>query len=222
MIGAFVMKELRTSNAKPLVIIWTPLHASNAVYPTGKGEKVFKNGPSNISESQHLSAIFQTPMIEVFAKIVHNFQLQKQKAPSEMFERVLNTTLNTSTIAMRCPILYHLYNLKNVKNTHGDVLLWVKLQAEAWNFNKINTPPWVFFTFFKIVQVYQIAQHITNLALLLFSCLLGTFHYSLVYMFFHIKDRKKIYKPDFSNLKTLLSLHMFSYLKALTLYTFKT
>ena len=103
-----------------------------------------------------------------------------------------------------------------------EMLLLVKLQAEAWNFNKINTPPWVFFTFFKIVQVYQIAQHITNLALSLFSCLLGTFHYSLVYMFFHIKDRKKIYKPDFSNLKTLLSLHMFSYLKALTLYTFKT
>ena len=99
------MKELRTSNAKPQVIIWTPLHASNAVYPTGKGEKVFKNGPSNISESQPLSAIFQTPMRVVFAKIVYNFQLQKQKAPSEMFERVLNTTPNTSTIAMRCAIL---------------------------------------------------------------------------------------------------------------------
>ena len=30
---------------------------------------------------------------------------------------------------MRCAICYHLYNLKNVKNTHGGVLLLVKLQA---------------------------------------------------------------------------------------------
>ena len=32
---------------------------------------------------------------------------------------------------MRCAIWYHLYNLKNVKNTHGGVLLLVKLQALA-------------------------------------------------------------------------------------------
>ena len=30
---------------------------------------------------------------------------------------------------MRCVIWYHLYNLKNVKNTHGGVLILVKLQA---------------------------------------------------------------------------------------------
>ena len=30
---------------------------------------------------------------------------------------------------MRCAIWYHLYNLKNVKNNHGRVLLLVKLQA---------------------------------------------------------------------------------------------
>ena len=30
---------------------------------------------------------------------------------------------------MRCAIWYHLYNLKNMKNTHGGVL--VKLQAKA-------------------------------------------------------------------------------------------
>ena len=60
---------------------------------------------------------------------------------------------------MRCAIWYHLYNLKNVKNTHGGVLILVKLQAEACNFTtKINTPPWVFFTFFKLYKCYQIAQ----------------------------------------------------------------
>ena len=37
---------------------------------------------------------------------------------------------------------------KNVKNTHEGVLILVKLQAEACNFTKINTPTWMFFTFF--------------------------------------------------------------------------
>ena len=32
---------------------------------------------------------------------------------------------------MRCAIWYHLYNFKNVKNTHRGVLILVKLQAEA-------------------------------------------------------------------------------------------
>ena len=62
---------------------------------------------------------------------------------------------------MRCAICYHLYNLKNVKNTHGGVLLLVKLQAKVCNFTKSNTPACVFFTFFKLYEWYQIAQHIT-------------------------------------------------------------
>ena len=35
-------------------------------------------------------------------------------------------------------IWYHLHNLKNVKNSHGGMLLWVKLQAEACIFSKSN------------------------------------------------------------------------------------
>ena len=46
-------------------------------------------------------------------------------------------------------IWYDLYNLKNVKSTHGGVLLLVKLQAEV---TKSNTFPWVFFTFFKLYK----------------------------------------------------------------------
>ena len=42
---------------------------------------------------------------------------------------------------MRCPIWYHLYNLENVKNTHGGMLILVKLQASSYSFTKINTPP---------------------------------------------------------------------------------
>ena len=48
---------------------------------------------------------------------------------------------------MRCAICHHLHNLKNVKNTHGGVLILVKLQASTCNFIKINTPPWVFSRF---------------------------------------------------------------------------
>ena len=58
---------------------------------------------------------------------------------------------------MRCAIWYHLYNFKNVKNTHGGVLI------SACNFTKINTPPWLFFTFLKLYKWYQIAQRITYL-----------------------------------------------------------
>ena len=43
---------------------------------------------------------------------------------------------------MCCAIWYQLYNLKNVKNTHGGVSLLVKLQAKS--------------------KWYQIAQNITN------------------------------------------------------------
>ena len=56
-------------------------------------------------------------------------------------------------------IWYHLHNLKNVKNTH------VGNMAEACNFTKINTPPSVFFTFFKLYKRYQIAQRITDIGL---------------------------------------------------------
>ena len=45
---------------------------------------------------------------------------------------------------MRCTIYYHLYYLKNVKYTHGGVLLLVKFQALARNFTKSSTPVWVF------------------------------------------------------------------------------
>ena len=61
-------------------------------------------------------------------------------------------------IVMLCGIWSYLYNLKNVRNTHVEVLLLIKLQAETCNFTKINTPPWMFFTFFILCKCYQIAQ----------------------------------------------------------------
>ena len=57
-----------------------------------------------------------------------------------------------------CSIWYHLYNLKNGKNTHGRVLLLVTMLLLV---TKSNTRPWVFFMFFKLCKWYQIAQNIT-------------------------------------------------------------
>ena len=37
----------------------------------------------------------------------------------------------------------------------------VKLHVKAWNFTKSYTPPWVFFTLFKLYKWYQILQSIT-------------------------------------------------------------
>ena len=59
---------------------------------------------------------------------------------------------------MRCAIWPHLYNLKNVENTHGTVLPLVKLQASACKFTKSNTPPRLFFTFLKFYKWQQIVQ----------------------------------------------------------------
>ena len=76
-----------------------------------------------------------------------------------------NHILAENTYVMHCAIWYHFYNLKNVKNTRGGVLILVTLQALACNFTKINTLPWVFFTLFKLYKWYQIAQRITYIRL---------------------------------------------------------
>ena len=60
---------------------------------------------------------------------------------------------NKITNVMRCAILCHLHNLKNVKNTHEEVLLLVKLQD-----------------FFKFYEWYQIPQRITNKFKLCYVC----------------------------------------------------
>ena len=48
---------------------------------------------------------------------------------------------------MFCAIWYHLYNFKNVKNSHGRVLPLVNSRLKVCNFTKSNTPPWVFSCF---------------------------------------------------------------------------
>ena len=58
---------------------------------------------------------------------------------------MLRKSVRVKLNATLCAIWYHLYNLKNLKNTHGGMLLLEKLQVEVGNLTKSNTPPWVFF-----------------------------------------------------------------------------
>ena len=56
---------------------------------------------------------------------------------------------------------YHLYNLRNKKNTYGGVLLFVKYTCD---FIKSDISLWVFFTFFKIVQrIPNCAKHLESI-----------------------------------------------------------
>ena len=66
-----------------------------------------------------------------------------------------------SYIWMCFAIWYHLCKFKNVRSSHGEALLLVKLQASSYNFTESNTPPLGFFTFFKLYIMYQIMQNIT-------------------------------------------------------------
>ena len=66
--------------------------------------------------------------------------------------------LDKSCSYFKICICYALCNLlpfvqfKKPENTHGGVLLLVKLQASACNFTKSNTPPKVFVTVFNPFQ----------------------------------------------------------------------
>ena len=87
-----------------------------------------------------------------------------QKRCSSMSD-IKEITVKTLLNEILYTIWYHLYNLKAVKNTHGGMLVLVKLQALACNFIKSTIPPWVFFTAFKLYKWYQIAQRITNVSM---------------------------------------------------------
>ena len=54
------------------------------------------------------------------------------------------------TYVMVCAVWNYLHDLKNVKNTHGGMILKVKLQIKVCNVTKSNTAPWVFLTFSKL------------------------------------------------------------------------
>ena len=53
---------------------------------------------------------------------------------------------------------YRLYNFKNVKNTHGGLILFVKLQTSACNFSK--SPHYPHFSICRNVTKSRKASHI--------------------------------------------------------------
>ena len=59
---------------------------------------------------------------------------------------------------MLCAICYHLYNLKNMKNTHGGLIILVRLCSLFIE----NVTPWVFLTCFRLYKCCQIAQSIIH------------------------------------------------------------
>ena len=87
------------------------------------------------------------------------------------------TTLICETF---CTIWYHLYNFKNVKNTHGSVLPLVKLEASACNFAISNTPPWVFSRSFNCSNGIKLrkASHIFIKSTTFISCCFNQFYIS--------------------------------------------
>ena len=75
---------------------------------------------------------------------------------------------------MLCAILYRLYTIKNVRETHGGVLLLVKLSLKVcyshWRYDKVIikgiTPPWVLFTFFIFYKWYLIGENVSYVTLI--------------------------------------------------------
>ena len=60
---------------------------------------------------------------------------------------ILNQTQEMKSNIVIYDALRDLIQSVQLKNTHGGLILLVKLQAEACNFTKSITPSWVFFIF---------------------------------------------------------------------------
>ena len=98
----------------------------------------------------------------IYIDILHRHNLEHQPILTKSCHYIETSPSIRSTnqlvcflYVMRWAIWYHLYNLKNVKNTIGRVLL---LESSA---SKSDTPPSVFLTFFKLHKWYKIAQSIS-------------------------------------------------------------
>ena len=93
---------------------------------------------SNQENSNHISAISSKTQINKIAMIVLLFRKSEYTFRQIFIKNYLfkyrdflstEESVRFSKYMMRCAIWYHLYNLKNIKNTYGGVLILVKLQA---------------------------------------------------------------------------------------------
>ena len=90
-----------------------------------------------------------------FAKITHFSRIIESAFFSEL--------INFHSPEIICDTLRDLVpfvQFKRGENAHGGVLL------KVCNCTKLNTPPWVFSTFFKLYRRYHIAQNILETILL--------------------------------------------------------
>ena len=88
----------------------------------------------HFSQGKYLIHVFSM----IVRRIVGNFKkIATLTIPSQALMKYLSCFARFGTIS-----------LKNVKNTHGGLILLVKLQDEACNFKSV-TALWVFFTFFR-------------------------------------------------------------------------
>ena len=84
----------------------------------------------------------------MIVKIYSHIKLFFTNESYNILMNIPNNLQLSFVVQKRCfyAICFLVYDLKNAKNIHGGVLLLVK-------FTKINTTPWVFWLFLKILQM---------------------------------------------------------------------
>ena len=96
------------------------------------GETTQRNIPVDLTER----SLADRQWIQVYADTEYFLKINLKSPGKNKKVRWKDMIPFAKYIVMRCAIWYHLYELKNMKNTHNKK-------------SKSNTPPWVFFTFFK-------------------------------------------------------------------------
>ena len=115
--------------------------------------------------------------VSVFRVILVQMQQNADQNNSEygplftQWNCLLSQAKLSSLDVVLCPIWYHMYDLKNVKNTHGGVLLLVSFKLLACNFAKSNTPPWGFLLFVNCVNDTK-SRNTSHMMFLIIFCYL--------------------------------------------------
>ena len=108
---------------------------------------------------------FCTPLTHQGTRVMNfKFLLPRKPAQSWVKEIFQGIFLHFSYL-MLCAIWYHFCNFKQCEKHPWRSVTFIKVAGDC-NTPKWNTPPWVFFTFFKLYKWYQIAQTVSYIQLL--------------------------------------------------------
>ena len=131
-----------------------------------------ENNNNNSNNEEEISWCYSDVFIVNIEQIHHSIQYINPFHATDLFLYPLKRSVAWNEL------IQSIYNLKQMWcfagfgticpiwktwKTHGGVLIFVKSKAKICNFTKINTPPWVFFTFFKLEKLYQMVQRTTNM-----------------------------------------------------------